>query len=113
MPTFRGWVCLAEFAVDPVGLEVTPLQLEVASLVEARHGLQHAVCGEVRGEVGDSTGPRLTTRDPDTQLDAKLSSPRRPLKPRPCQQGGTPWNHTRLRIRTCLGIGEWPCGARQ
>jgi len=48
---------LAGVAVDRVGLDVAPLQLEVASLVGARHGLQHAVCGEVRGEVGDGAHP--------------------------------------------------------
>jgi len=48
---------LAEAAVDPVALEVTPLQLGAASRVDAQHGREHAVCGEVRGEVGDGTDP--------------------------------------------------------
>jgi len=48
---------LAEVAVDPVALEVAPLQLGAASRVGARHGREHAVCGEVRGEVRDGADP--------------------------------------------------------
>ena len=48
---------LAEVAVNPVALEVAPLQLDAASRVGARNGREHAVCGEVRGEVRYGADP--------------------------------------------------------
>jgi len=48
---------LAEVAVDPVALEVAPLQRGAASHVGEQHGREHAVCGEVRGEVRDGADP--------------------------------------------------------